>query len=889
MLKRLSEKRRMTKHVFVSMILLVCLLFLNNKYAIADDSSTSLNTKEFSKTSITTTGSQVVNLTGISLRLQSGRISIKGTTNASYSLIPNNAKNVIIQGFSSSNTGVARVDSRGVISGVSGGKATITITAKQGTIEKKGTATIYVDCENSSHKWGAWVIEEEATYQYDGARHRTCSVCQKFVQEKIPKLTTQKPTTTTCSHPKASLTNMNYKSIHSAQHTYEVICSKCNKKISTITENHVFSFQSNSTEHWQKCSACGYEGAKSNHTFGIWLPDNVAGRSYRECSVCKYREITYASAPKNTGSPKVKATITIPSQLTYGQSSKVVVTISPSDASNINITYASEDETIARVVSTGAIIGMKKGSTRITVIVKQGDTTITSVTKNIEIIETKTSHEYVPAEEWTKTSDYHYRACIYPNCGMTLHRIPTNLSTYGKHKITTDCIDPNNYSNSALLETDEIRPLIASFDIKRNNHIIVSMCSECDYLKARLEPHEYHATGENEEIHECSKCPASHKVDGKFSGPYTEPANCQHGERTYKICNVCGIEFDEHISGGADSTKHVITGSGYTSSPSGFEGEARYSEIYGNNFVFGHHTITGTCSVCGVNNVTVDESCERYLSDGNYYTGELRGYAKGSNNFYYLNNPDIKAPNSGHFRVLRCNKCGGPGRKEHTDNHDDTSRGESFLNGNYAMLPLTDTERDVKHQATCSACGWVGKTNHVFKSLGEINKTSNATNMNAPQEYNDRIIEHRPNKNNNFFKNKHYSFSYCTQCGQDVYGENDHVYSEVPAAVHQYGKKSALSTNNLVSHLVIYECGQCNIRKLVSGFCERLTEDRTEGIIGSTHVYKLSCSVCNVRNREVKKVLDFWLSFIAACGHQPAQYYWENLLDDDVSNFDFEQ
>jgi hypothetical protein len=35
--------------------------------------------------------------------------------------------------------------------------------------------------------------------------------------------------------------------------------------------------------------------------------------------------------------------------------------------------------------------------------------------------------------------------------------------------------------------------------------------------------------------------------------------------------------------------------------------------------------------------------------------------------------------------------------------------------------------------------------------------------------------------------------------------------------------------------------------------------------------------------------LFFWLSFIATCGHQPAQYYWENLLEEDVSNFDFEQ
>jgi hypothetical protein len=85
--------------------------------------------------------SEDIPVTSVSVSPTSATISVNGTQQLSATVSPSNATNKSVT-WSSSNTSVATVSSSGLVTGVSAGTATITVTTSDGN--KKGTATLTV-------------------------------------------------------------------------------------------------------------------------------------------------------------------------------------------------------------------------------------------------------------------------------------------------------------------------------------------------------------------------------------------------------------------------------------------------------------------------------------------------------------------------------------------------------------------------------------------------------------------------------------------------------------------------------------------------------------------------------------------------------------------------
>ncbi len=509
---------------------------------------------------------------------------------------------------------------------------------------------------------------------------------------------------------------------------------------------------------------------------------------------------------------------------------------------------------------------------------------------------TQKEHEYMPAEEWSYDSEAHWKKCRFENCNVASHKVPSSLSTYGSHayengvcicgkkcehpedkrvktnyvsrsytkhtyneicsicnKIikgytedhsfdektyecicgqvckhehaTKEIINPKD-GNISVPKMEAIANILAmSDDDKNNNHIIVSTCIYCKNISAAsLEKHDFKANEKDSYLHKCTKCNASHNVKNSINYEEPEepkPANCVHGNITYKKCNVCGIDFDEKDDGKIDLTKHVIQDKDIKKKEhSGSE----VGESDGNTFRFGKHKITGKCSVCSTKNVTIEESCKDFISADSYYNdNDLSKYGyravKGEENYYYYSTNDLKSDNFGHFTVLKCSRCFGPGRINKPVRHDsDKNKNETFLSGSYKYVD------DDWHSAKCSACGWSGYLHHDENSRKQavIKLNSKALNMNAPEKYNDDIIKHRPNITDPIFRTDHYTFAYCAQCDHEFFDTAPHNNMELVWKRSEVEQKSSTSPIDKITykHTTIDMCRDCEINIQSSGKCE---------------------------------------------------------------------
>ena len=59
------------------------------------------------------------------------------------------------------------------------------------SITNPGTKTVTTAYATGNHTWGDWVIDQDATTEAAGSKHRTCRVCDYTETAEIPKLETQ--------------------------------------------------------------------------------------------------------------------------------------------------------------------------------------------------------------------------------------------------------------------------------------------------------------------------------------------------------------------------------------------------------------------------------------------------------------------------------------------------------------------------------------------------------------------------------------------------------------------------------------------------------------------------------------------------------------------------
>ena len=116
----------------------------------------------------------------------------------------------------------------------------------------------WLKCQNSgcssvsgetTHTFGAWIVDTAATCMKTGTRHHVCAICNKSVSETIP--------------------------------------------VDTNAHNYATTWTSDNTDHWHKClnSGCTSVSDKTAHTFGEWMVDKAAtcatsGARHHVCTAC---------------------------------------------------------------------------------------------------------------------------------------------------------------------------------------------------------------------------------------------------------------------------------------------------------------------------------------------------------------------------------------------------------------------------------------------------------------------------------------------------------------------------------------------------------------------------------------------------------------------------
>ena len=203
--------------------------------------------------------------------------------------------------YSSSDTSVATVSSKGVVTVKGIGTAKITVTAAAYSYYTKATKTVTIKvhsaCDDGRHQYSDWKILKEATCGADGKKERTCSVCDKVNTKTIDA---------TGNHSYGDWTVTKNETC-GKDGKKERICSVCSgKETATIaaTGNHSFGNWSVSKEptcakdgtEKRVCSGCSKEETKSiaatgNHTYDKWETEKKAtctedGVDKKVCSVC---------------------------------------------------------------------------------------------------------------------------------------------------------------------------------------------------------------------------------------------------------------------------------------------------------------------------------------------------------------------------------------------------------------------------------------------------------------------------------------------------------------------------------------------------------------------------------------------------------------------------
>ncbi len=665
------------------------------------------------------------------------------------------------------------------------------------------------------------------TYNDNGVMYtKTITIKIKRLDSQETPIQTLKPTSTLCPHTAKESVYVDVG--NSKSHEVWIACKICKQRITrqSAASNHVFEYQKSETQHWKKCRLCTYEDpVKINHSF-----------RNRTCSICKYdcKHTSKGSVYVNTGNRN---------------SHEVWLA-----CMNCKVRFTRQS-----AASKHNFVG--------------GTCTY------CEYKCPHSSRESVYVDVGNRYSHEVWLAC--KNCKVKITRQAAASKHNFKNKLCVFCGYECKHEDFGFVyyKADdnanylEFMPSESKAEITQGNlreyHLKIKKCNACKTElieeEGTIEKHSFIPNEKEQLIHTCAYCPASHDLrESKMFSEPTEPkpANCMHGAITYKICNVCGIDFDEKDDGKVDKNKHVILEEDIKEKvPSGF----MLGESAGNTFIFGKHRITGNCSVCPEKNVTIEESCEDYIVAEKYYNGDYASdeIKKGSGGFYYYTTNDEKSPKFGHFTILMCSKCSGPGRRNKVVNHNSEKvAGTNITFLNYSRL--TTDEAKSKHKATCSACSWSGNLDHPTETAGisTIKMDSTLTNLRLDGEYYylDHIVnqtdinEHKPSKVKIGY---HSRPSICRQCSSfffddsgkcsDSFGDG-FIYKYQEIKVKQGFRTGSFVEEKGASHDCIKQCGNCRLYYRVKGMCDGTVNDYPSDnparSVEEDHTFIVSCKIC---------------------------------------------
>ena len=337
---------------------------------------------------------QVVNVTGVSLNKNSDSIQAGTTTQLIATVAPSNATNQNVT-WSSSNTSIATVNSSGLVTGVSAGSATITVTTVDGS--KTATCAITVTPEaltdyiltNTLYPGKQYIIangNSGSVYMMSNESGGSRQLVGVSTTVSNNKISINAATEARVVHNCVQYTTGNsITTTFESNNTYLYSDSSTGLRFQSTNSLDRF-WHYNNTKFWQfkSTSSDGYTDTSSEYKYylqvsnGNFTDNHVSTTSIEDSSIpAMYLFV------KDDGTGPISVTGVnldkVTASIEVGSTTQLTATITPSNATDKSVTWSSSNISIATVSSSGLVTGTTAGTATITVTTTDGSYTATCV------------------------------------------------------------------------------------------------------------------------------------------------------------------------------------------------------------------------------------------------------------------------------------------------------------------------------------------------------------------------------------------------------------------------------------------------------------------------------------------------------------------------------
>ena len=537
---------------------------------------------------------EIIPVSQITLNKTETSISVGNSETLTATVAPENATIKALT-WASSDEDVATVAPDGTVTAVKAGAATITATAADGSGKSavcKVTVTGDTTPPAHEHSYGDWSkdgtnhwhectdaacpnrnesIKDKAAHDYDDDADTTCNVCG-YVRTVTPPAhehsygdwskdgTNHWHECTDADCPEQS-ESIKDKEAHIYTDDADTTCNVCGY-VRTVTppahEHRYGDWSKDGTNHWHECTDADCpEQSESIKDKAAHIYDDDADTT---CNICGYvRTVTPEIVPVSQITLNKAET-----SISVGNSETLTATVTPENAANKALKWASSDEDVATVAPDGTVTAVKAGAATITATAADGSgkSAVCKVTVTGDTTPPAHEHSY---GDWSKDGTNHWHECTDADCPERSESIKdkaahiytddadTTCNVCGYVRTVTPPAHEHRYgdwskdgTNHWHECTDAACPNQSESIKDTEAHIYTddadTTCNVCGYVRTVTPPAHEHRYGDwskdgTNHWHECTDaaCPEqSESIKDKAAHIYDDDADT--------TCNVCGYE-----------------------------------------------------------------------------------------------------------------------------------------------------------------------------------------------------------------------------------------------------------------------------------------------------------------------------------------------------------
>ena len=303
-----------------------------------DDADTTCNVCGY----VRTVTPEIVPVSQITLNKAETSISVGNSETLTATVTPENATNKALK-WASSDEDVATVAPDGTVTAVKAGAATITATAADGSGKSavcKVTVTGDTTPPAHEHRYGDW--SKDGTSHWHECTDAACPNQSESIKDKEAHVYTDDADTT---------------------------CNVCGyvRTVTPPTHEHRYGdWSKDGTNHWHECTDADCpEQSESIKDKAAHIYDDDADTT---CNICGYvRTVTPETVPVSQITLNKAET-----SISVGNSETLTATVTPENATNKALKWASSDEDVATVAPDGTVTAVKVGTATITATAADG-------------------------------------------------------------------------------------------------------------------------------------------------------------------------------------------------------------------------------------------------------------------------------------------------------------------------------------------------------------------------------------------------------------------------------------------------------------------------------------------------------------------------------------